>query len=80
MDIVFALDRDRDAMRTYRQNFPEAHFEFADIAAVTAESVRNRGPVSTARQVENAVPVRFAKVVGRQVIRHLHEANAPDTE
>lgn len=42
MDIVFALDRDRDAMRTHRHNFPEAHFEFADIARVTVESVRRR--------------------------------------
>ena len=40
MDVVFALDCDQEAHRTYASNFPEVHFELADIRAVKAAHVR----------------------------------------
>ena len=42
MDLVFALDCDPEAKRTYTANFPEVHFELADIRAVGAEQVERR--------------------------------------
>ena len=42
MDVVFALDCDPEAKQTYMGNFPEAHFELADIRTVGAEQVQRR--------------------------------------
>ncbi len=40
MDVVFALDWDADASRTFKRNFPKAVFEPGDIRDVDADSVR----------------------------------------
>ena len=40
MDIVFGLDWDADARRTFKKNFPAAHMEPADIRETSVESVR----------------------------------------
>ncbi|MCY3838979.1 MAG: DNA cytosine methyltransferase [Gammaproteobacteria bacterium] len=40
MDVAFALDCDQEAQRTYTANFPDVHFELADIRAVEAEEVQ----------------------------------------
>ncbi len=40
MDLVFALDHDPDARRTFRANFPSAHFELADIRNISVEHIR----------------------------------------
>ena len=40
MEVVFALDCDADAERTFRQNFPSATFEAGDIRQVKEDSVR----------------------------------------
>ena len=40
MDVVFALDRDRDARRTFERNFPGAHFECADIRKTPPHRIR----------------------------------------
>ena len=40
MDIVFALDFDADAKQTFESNFPEAHFEHADIRDLSINDVR----------------------------------------
>ena len=42
MEISFALDHDADARASFQANFPDAHFEFADIRAVNLEAVRLR--------------------------------------
>jgi len=42
MDIAFALDHDADARASFEANFPEAHFEFADIREVNDETIRRR--------------------------------------
>ncbi len=42
MDIVFALDQDKDARESFRANFPDAHFELTDIREVSTEAVRSR--------------------------------------
>ena len=42
MDVVFALDCDPEAKRTYAANFPDVHFELADIRAVVADQVQSR--------------------------------------
>ena len=40
MEVVFALDRDRDAERTFKRNFPTAHFERADIRETPLHRIR----------------------------------------
>ena len=40
MDVVFALDSDPEAKRTYMANFPDVHFELVDIQAVAVEQVQ----------------------------------------
>ena len=40
MDVVFALDWDTDASRTFKRNFPDATFESGDIRDMDADSVR----------------------------------------
>ena len=40
MEIVFGLDWDADAKKTFRKNFPLAHFEFADIRKTSVDSIR----------------------------------------
>ena len=40
LDVVFALDCDREAKRTFTGNFPKAHFELGDIQAVRVEQVQ----------------------------------------
>ena len=42
MEIAFALDHDADARASFEANFPDAHFEFADIRKVSVEAVRSR--------------------------------------
>ena len=42
LDVVFALDCDPAAKRTYALNFPDVHFELADIRAVGIEQVQRR--------------------------------------
>ena len=42
MDISFALDHDADARASFQANFPDAHFEFADICDVNIQSVQHR--------------------------------------
>ena len=42
MKIAFALDHDVDARASFETNFPDAHFEFADIRKVNPEVVRSR--------------------------------------
>ena len=42
MNIAFALDHDTDARASFEANFPDAHFEFADIRKVSVEAVRSR--------------------------------------
>ena len=42
MNIAFALDYDTDAKASFEANFPDAHFEFADISQVSVETVRSR--------------------------------------
>ena len=42
MEISFALDHDADARASFRANFPDAHFEFADIRYVDVEAVKLR--------------------------------------
>ena len=42
MDIAFALDHDKDARRSFEANFPNAHFELADIRNTSVEAVRRR--------------------------------------
>lgn len=39
MDVVFALDQDKDAKRTFKQNFPSATFEAEDIRKVKEDFV-----------------------------------------
>ena len=40
MDIVFALDCDDDAKRTFETNFPDARFEHADIRDMSVRDAR----------------------------------------
>ena len=40
MEVAFALDCDPEAQQTYTGNFPDAHFELADIRAVETEEVQ----------------------------------------
>ncbi len=42
MRVTFALDHDRDAQASFEANFPEAHFEFADIRKVNVKAIRSR--------------------------------------
>ena len=42
MEVSFALDYDLDARESFEANFPDAHFEFADIRNVCVEAVRCR--------------------------------------
>jgi len=42
MEISFALDKDINARETLERNFPDAHFEFADICSIGDESIRCR--------------------------------------
>ena len=42
MEISFALDHDADARKTFEANFPDAHFEFADIRDLSVDAVRSR--------------------------------------
>ena len=39
MEVVFALDSDHDAKRTFEKNFPFAHFEHADIRETSLDMV-----------------------------------------
>ena len=42
MEIAFALDHDADARANFHANFPDVHFELADIRKVTVEAIRSR--------------------------------------
>ena len=42
MEIAFALDHDTDAKASFEANFPDVHFEFADIRKVSTEAIRLR--------------------------------------
>ena len=42
MKIAFALDHDVGAKASFEANFPDAHFEFADIRKVSVDAVRSR--------------------------------------
>ena len=42
MKIEFALDHDKDARASFAANFPDTHFEFADIRRVSVEEIRSR--------------------------------------
>ena len=42
LEISFALDHDADARKTFQANFPDAHFEFADIRDISVDAVRLR--------------------------------------
>ncbi len=42
MEIAFALDHDTDARTSFEANFPDTHFEFADIRRVSVEAIRSR--------------------------------------
>ena len=42
MKIAFALDHDKDARASFKANFRDAHFEFADIRNASVEKVRSR--------------------------------------
>ena len=42
MEVSFALDHDPDARATFKTNFPNAHFELADICDLCVEDVRRR--------------------------------------
>lgn len=39
MDVVFGLDQDKDAKRTFKRNFPSATFEAGDIRKVKEDSI-----------------------------------------
>ena len=54
MQIAFALDHDADARASFEANFPDAHFEFADICKVSVEAVRSRV------EAERSNPVLFS--------------------
>ena len=54
MEIAFALDHDVAAKASFEANFPDAHFEFADIRKVSVEAVRSRV------EVERSNPVLFS--------------------
>ena len=54
MKIVFALDHDEDAKASFEANFPDAHFESADIRKVSVEAVRSRV------EAERSHPVLFS--------------------
>ena len=41
MDIVFALDNDTDAHRTFKANFPLVQFEYTDIGDMSVDRVRS---------------------------------------
>ena len=42
MEITFALDHDADAKGSFEANFPDAHFELADIGKAGVEAIRCR--------------------------------------
>ena len=42
MEISFALDHDADARKTFKTNFPNVHFEFADIRDISVDAIRLR--------------------------------------
>ena len=42
MEISFALDRDKVAQKTFKANFPNVHFELADIRELSVDEVRSR--------------------------------------
>lgn len=54
MKIAFALDHDVAAKASFEANFPDAHFEFADIRKVSVEAVRSRV------EAERSNPVLFS--------------------
>ena len=54
MKITFALDHDTDARASFEANFPDAHFEFADIRKVSVEAIRSR------MEAEQSNPVLFS--------------------
>ena len=42
MNIAFALDKDADARKTFESNFPDAHFELADIRKINTDAIQRR--------------------------------------
>ncbi len=54
MRIAFALDRDADAKASFKANFPEAHFELADIRKISADTLRSK------MRARRAGPVLFS--------------------
>ena len=54
MKIAFALDHDTDARASFEANFPDTHFEFADIRKVSVEAIRSR------MEAERSNPVLFS--------------------
>ena len=42
MEIAFALDHDADAKASFEANFPDAHFDLADIRKVSVQAMRHR--------------------------------------
>ena len=54
MEIAFALDHDADAKGSFEANFPDAHFELADIRKVSLQAIRRRV------EAEGSKPVLFS--------------------
>lgn len=54
MKIAFALDHDTAVRASFEANFPDTHFEFADIRKVSAEAIRSR------MQAKRSNPVLFS--------------------
>ena len=54
MEVAFALDHDVDAKASFKANFPDAHFELADIREASVEAIRSRV------EAEGPKPVLFS--------------------
>ena len=51
MEIAFALDHDADAKGSFEANFPDAHFELADIRKASLQAIRRRVEAERSRPV-----------------------------
>ncbi len=54
MEVAFALDHDADAKASFKANFPDVHFEPADIRDVSVDAISSR------KKTESPHPVLFA--------------------
>lgn len=50
MEIAFALDQDADSKASFEANFPEAHFELADIRNTSIQTIRHKVEAGVLRQ------------------------------